>query len=461
MCEADGCLRETRTGRGFGVSPSLERLTCLSSGIPNKGLNQIRRLAYRGSRDLRLLSFTVFCVSFGWGAYFSTFNNFAVETLNLRADQLGMLESLREVPGFLMVFVAALMMRVAEPILGAIALGLVALGICGYSTVNSVPTLIVFSLVWSVGIHGWMPLSPSMTLSLAAEGRQGRRLGQMGSIGALGTICGMAMVFILAKVLHFSSIFVISGTVVGIGAVAVSMISRDIGHKQKPRFVFRKRFSLYYLLVFLEGCRKQVFITFAIFVLVRQFGASLRTVALLMIVNSVTNLILAPRFGRLIDRIGEKKVLLVCYSLLIPVFIGYATVNSTLVMNALHGIDAMFAMDLTSWILRYYTAGELTLGALCCLYFADNLLFLGSIGLTTYLHKIADPSDVMPSLAMGISVNHAAAVIVPVVGGLLWTRLGYQVTFYGGAGIVALSVLAVCRMRISARRVISESPPPS
>lgn len=424
----------------------------------SNGLAHIRRLSRRGSRNLRLLSLTIFCVSFGWGSYFATFNNFAVETLNLRADQLGILESLREVPGFLMVFVAALTMRLAEPILGAIALGLVALGICGYSAVDSVPTLIAFSLIWSVGIHGWMPLAPSMTLSLAAEGRQGRRLGQMGSIGALGTICGMTMVFVLARVLHFNSIFVIAGLVVGIGAAAVSMISKDIGHKEKPRFVFRRRYSLYYLLVFLEGCRKQVFITFAIFVLVRQFGASLRTVALLMILNSLTNLALAPRFGRLIDSIGEKRVLLACYSLLIPVFIGYATIDTTLVINALHWADALFATDLASWALRHFTVGQLTLGALCCLYFADNLLFLGSIGLTTYLHRIADPSDVMPSLAMGISVNHAAAVMVPVVGGLLWTKLGYPVTFSGGAAIVAMSVLAVSRMRTFRGTAISENP---
>lgn len=381
------------------------------------GLDQIRSYARRGTRDLRLLALTIFCVSFGWGAYFSTFNNFAVDTLNIKAHELGLVESLRELPGLLMVFVAALTMRVAEPILASIALGLIAVGIGSYCMVDSLTLLIVFSLVWSVGIHGWMPLSPSMTLSLADDGKQGRRLGQMNSVGAFGTICGMAMVFGMAKVLHFKSIFIMAGLAVAAGAVAVSMISKDIGHKEKPRFVWKRRYSLYYLLVFLEGCRKQVFITFAIFVLVRQFHAPLRVIALLMILNSLTNLLLAPRVGRLIDRVGERPVLATCYALLIPVFIGYATLKTP--------------------VLLY------------CLYFADNLLFLGSIGLTTYLHKIADPADVMPSLTMGVSVNHAAAVTVPVVGGLLWTKLGYPVTFYGGAVIVAISVLTVLRMRVA------------
>jgi len=375
----------------------------------------VRFLASRGTRDLRLLAFTIFCISLGWGSYFATFNNFAVEKLNLKADQLGILESLRELPGFLMVFVAALTMRVAEPVLASIALSLIALGMGGYCLVDSVTTLIIFSLIWSVGIHGWMPLSPSMALSLAEEGNQGRRLGQMNSVGAFGTICGMLMVFILAKSLHYHSIFIIAGVAVAVGAVTVSMISKDIGHAEKPRLVLKRKYSLYYLLVFLEGCRKQVFITFAIFVLVRQFNAPLRVIALLMMLNNLTNLLLAPRVGKLIDRIGEKTVLIVCYALLIPVFIGYAMIKVPAVLY--------------------------------CLYFADNLLFLGSIGLTTYLHKIADPADIMPSLTMGVSVNHAAAVTVPIIGGFLWTKLGYPVTFYGGAVVVAISVLAVSAMK--------------
>lgn len=385
------------------------------SASEESGFRRVTSLIHRGARDLRLLAFTIFCYSFGWGSYFSTFNNFAVEKLNLQANQLGIVESVREMPGFLMVFVAALTMRIAEPVLASMALALVALGIAAYCMVDSVTMLIICSLIWSVGIHCWMPLSPSMTLNLSEEGRQGRRLGQMNSVGAFGTICGMAMVFAVARFLHYTNIFIIAGLAVAVGAFAVSRISRDIGHAEKPRFVLRRRYSLYYLLTFLEGCRKQVFITFAIFVLVRQFHASLRVIALLMLLNSVTNLVLAPRVGRLIDRIGEKKVLVTCYALLIPVFIGYATIQTPI--------------------------------ALYCLYFADNLLFLGSIGLTTYLHKIADPADVMPSLTMGVSVNHAAAVIVPIVGGQLWTRLGYPVTFYGGAVVVALSVLTVLRMK--------------
>jgi predicted MFS family arabinose efflux permease len=366
----------------------------------------------------------MFCVAFGFGAYFSTFNNFAVQTLDLRPEQLGVLESLRETPGFLMVLVVALTMRVAEPILAAIALSLLAFGLGAYCIVDDITSLILFSLIWSVGLHAWMALGPSMALSLADEHSKGRRLGQLGAVGAVGTTCGMGLVFLGGNPIGFRNIFIIAGLIVAAAAVSVSMISKDIGHKEKPRLVFKRRYSLYYLLVFLEGCRKQVFITFAIFALVRNYGTPLRVVAALMIVNNLTNMFLAPRVGRLIDRIGERNVLIFCYSALIPVFIGYALVKQPPVLYVLY-----------------------------CL---DNLFFLGSIGLTTYLNKIADPADVMPSLAMGVSVNHTAAVIVPVTGGLLWAKVGYPTTFFGGAIVVAISVLAVMMMKV--QRTVEAKP---
>jgi predicted MFS family arabinose efflux permease len=306
-------------------------------------------------------------------------------------------------------------MRIAEPTLGAIALSLVAAGIAAYFGVHNFRSLIGYSLVWSVGLHLWMTIQPSMVLSLADERSKGRRLGQISAVGAVGTILGMGLVFIAGDRIGMRSLFVIAGAIIFLGAITVSMLSKDFGHKEKPRIVWNRRYSLYYTLTFLEGCRKQVFMTFAVFALVRNYGTPLRIVAVLMIVNNLVNATLAPRVGRLIDRIGERKVLAFCYAALIPVFIGYAVVRIPSVLYVLY-----------------------------CL---DNLFFLGSIGLNTYLHKIAKPADVMPSLAMGVSMNHAAAVVVPVVGGYIWTKFDYPTTFIGGAVVVAISVLAALRIR--------------
>jgi predicted MFS family arabinose efflux permease len=373
----------------------------------------------RRVRDLRLLAITTFCMSFGFGAFSAVVTNFAVLVLHINAKQQGLVESVRETPGFLIVLVAALTMRVAEPILAMIALCLIAIGMAGTAGVNTYLTYVLFSLIWSIGIHSWMTLQPSMALSLADESRRGRTLGQLSAVAGLGTVLGMLMVLFVGKYIGMRNLFLISGSVVGLGAVAVGAISRDIGHEEKPRFVWKRKYSLYYALTFLEGCRKQVFMTFAIFVLVKNYHTHFQKVALLMIINNIANFVLAPHVGKLIDRLGERKVVSFCYAALIPVFIGYARVKSPQILYVLYCLDSLF--------------------------------FLGSMGLNTYLHKIAEPADFQPSVAMGVTANHTAAVVVPLIGGYLWSEFGYPITFYGGAVVVAVSVLTALRIRVEAQ----------
>jgi predicted MFS family arabinose efflux permease len=198
--------------------------------------------------------------------------------------------------------------------------------------------------------------------------------------------------------------------------MAILAISKNIGQAEKPRMVFNPKYGLYYILTLLEGCRKQVFLTFAVFLLVRNYHTPLSVVAGLMIINNIINFATSEWIGKMVDKFGEKKVLIICYSAAIPVFIGYASIGIPLLL---------------------YT-----------LYCLDNLFYIGSIGSTTYLHKIAKPQDLHPTLAMGVSFNHAAAVAVPLIGGLLWAKYGHAVAFYGGAAVVALSVMAVFWMNV-------------
>lgn len=378
-------------------------------------LDSIRALSRRGTRDLRLLALAVFCVYFGFGAYNATVVNFAVQLLHIQPFQQGVVEAFREVPGLLLVLVAALTMRMSESLLGSLALMLVSLGVAAYYGIHSFAALIIYSLVWSLGLHIWMTVQPSMVLSLADQNSKGRRLGQIAAVQSFGTILGMGLVLLIGKVIGMRMTFAVAGVAILFGVVAAFFISRDIGHKEKPRLVWKRRYSLYYTLTFLEGCRKQVFMTFAIFALVRNYHTGVQMIAVLMIFNNLVNFTLAPKVGKLIDRIGERPVLAFCYAALIPVFIGYATVRHAHLLYVLY-----------------------------CL---DNLFFLGSIGLNTYLHKIAEPEDVMPSIAMGTSMNHIAAVAVPLIGGYLWSRFNYPVTFFGGTVVVAISVLCALRMK--------------
>jgi predicted MFS family arabinose efflux permease len=365
-------------------------------------------------RDLRLLWLAVFTFMFGFGIYSSVFFNFATEVIKIQPQQLGIVEAVRETPGFLCVLATALTMRIAEPLLGSMTLILVSLGMGAYAWVNGVPSLLVCSFVWSVGLHTWMPLQSSLVLDLAGDGAKGKRLGQTSGIGSLGAALGMALVMIVSHKLGYHAWFLIGSAFIAAGGLIMLAIRRDIGHGAKPRFLWKRKYSLYYGLTFLEGCRKQVFFTFAVYALTKVYDTSLRTVAMLMLINNVVNFFCAPRVGKLIDRIGERRILLTSYSALILVFIGYATI---------HHAHILYIM-----------------------YCLDNLFYLSTNCLTTYLQKIAEPQDLMPTLSLGVTLNHTAAVTVPLIGGFLWESLGYPVTFFGGAVVVAISLMLATRV---------------
>ncbi|HOP81325.1 MAG TPA: MFS transporter, partial [Armatimonadota bacterium] len=256
----------------------------------------------------------------------------------------------------------------------------------------------------------------AMTLALSDEHEKGKRLGQMGAYAGLGTSVGIVLVLIFTKSVSFSTWYMTASALVMVSAIMVLFIRRDLTPPDKPRMVLKRKYGLYYALTFLEGCRKQVFITFAVYAMVREYDASLKAVAMLMLINNVTNLLAAPVVGRLIDRIGEKRVLMTSYAALIFVFLGYALIQD--------------------------------LHVLYVLYCLDSLLYLSTYGLTTYLNRIADSRDLVPSLSMGVTMNHVAAVAVPLVGGFLWGALGYQAAFIGGAVVVVISLNLVRRMII-------------
>lgn len=366
------------------------------------------------NRDLKILWLAVFCLMFGFGIYSSTFFNFATEVLKVGPKAIGWIEAVRETPGFLCVLAAALTMRIAEPLLGSITMLLMAVGFSAYAWVDGIPSLMLWSFVWSVGMHTWMPIQSSLALHLADESSKGKRLGQTTCAGSVGALLGMITVRVVNYHLPYRSWFLIGAASMALASLVMLALRRDIGHPEKPRFVWKRRYALYYVLAFLEGCRKQVFFTFGPYVLTKVYSVKLQTMALLWVINTIVNMIGAPVVGRALDRIGERRILITSYSALIFVFLGYASIKS-------------------AWVL-------------CVFYCLDNFFYLSTVCLTTYLQKIADPEDLMPSLSLGVTLNHTAAVVVPLIGGYLWAGLGYPVTFMGGAAVVCISLLLAARV---------------
>lgn len=376
--------------------------------------------------ELKRLWTAIFFLFLGFGMYSACAANFATEVIKIWPMGIGYLEAVRELPGFLCVFVAALTMRIAEPVLGAIAITLTAGGVAAYAGVHGVPSLLVWSFVWSVGMHTWMPISSSLTLNLAEDEYKGKRMGQTAGFGSVGGLLGMIAVARVGHGLSYSQWFILAGVLISVGAVVLLTLRRDIGNMDKPRLVWKPRFRRYYMLSLLEGARKQVFFTFAPYTLTKVYGAPLSIIATLMVINNLVNIIGAPMVGRLIDRIRERRILMVSYSALIIVFLLYGTI---------HRAPQMLGMSV-----------GYVFPILCVLFCLDNLFYLSTTCLTTYLQKIAGPEDLMPTLSMGVTMNHTAAVTVPLIGGFLWSRFSYPIMFFAGAIVVVMSLFVAAGM---------------
>lgn len=364
--------------------------------------------------DLALVGMAAFCMQAGLAAYGAVYNNFLVNDLGINAQQLGGLESLREVPGFLTVLWAAATVRFRVSRVASVCLLMMGLGLATISGAHSWWYLVITGMIWSIGFHLFSPLNNGLVLAASAPAERARALGWIGGIGSAGALAGMAMVFVAVGFLGRRYTFIPTGMFVLVGAAAL-LFMRDTHAVRRTRLVLRKQYWIYYALTLLDGSRRQIFSTFAVFLLITHYGLGVRPITVLLIFNSLVTTVVTPLVGRLIDRQGERRMLILNYSCLIFLFAGYALVHNL-------------------WVL----------GVLYCV---DNAFFAFGLGISSYLGRIAPSHEVTPSLAMGSTFNHVAAVGVPLIGGLLWQSVGYQVTFFAGAATCGLSVLVAWLMR--------------
>ena len=179
---------------------------------------------------------------------------------------------------------------------------------------------------------------------------------------------------------------------------------------QKKQLLMRKRYWLFYALIFMSGARRQIFVVFAGFLMVEKFGFSAANIALLFLINHLINAYVAPKIGKLIARFGERRMLHVEYTGLVIVFTAYAFVQ-------------------TAWVAAL-------------LYVLDHVLFAMAIAIKSYFQKIADPADIASTAGVSFTINHIAAVIIPAALGLVWIVSNAAVFLIGAC-------FAVCSLLLS------------
>lgn len=380
-------------------------------------LNQFLARMRQMNPQLKLFLAGIALLSITGGIGESIFNNFLSDTFNLSAGARGLLEFPRELPGLLVALFIGALFFLSETRIAAFSALCVGVGMLGIAIWGASWTvMLVFMLVWNAGTHMMMSIRSSIGMELAHAEHKGRRLGQIQGVGIAASIIGCAIVWILMKYVGagYRAMFIIGGVVALLAAFVLFTMWMPNAHLQRPKFVFRRQYWLYYTLAFLFGARKQIFITFGPWVLIKIFNQPAYIFAQLWMVAGVLGIFFQPALGRAIDRFGERWVLVVDSGMVFGVCIGYGYAH-------LIGSHA------------------LALGVLYACFVGDLLLFGTNIARDTYLAKIAlKPGDVAPSLSLGVSINHVASMSVPALGGLIWMKYGHASVFLAAAGVAVV-----------------------
>ena len=355
----------------------------------------------------------------GFQSWRTLLNNFMVESAALNGSQNGIVQSVREVPGFLSLLVVYVLLVMREHRLAALSVLVMGLGVSLTGLFPSFAGLLLTTLLMSFGFHYYETTNQSLSLQHFKKEIAPWALGKMRSYIAATNVLVGAFIFLAADAVSYRDLFLLFGGPVVLLAAWALLRNPVRGNAlaQTKRMVLRRRYGLFYALTFMAGARRQIFVAFAMFLAVERFGFTVQEVTALFVVNNLVNVFLGPRIGRWIIRYGERNVLVIEYASLFLIFLGYAVAGN-----------------------KYQIAA---------LYILDHVFFNFKIAIQTYFQKIADPRDIAPTMAVAFTINHIAAVVIPAAFGLFWLY-DYRIVFVLGAGMCLVSLGLSLAVRVPA-----------
>ncbi|EHG1304199.1 MFS transporter [Vibrio parahaemolyticus] len=351
-------------------------------------------------------------VPIAFSTWMALLNNFVIEKANFDGADIGLLQSVREIPGFLAFTAVFVLLFIREQRFMLVSLAMLTLGTALTGYFPTLYGLLFTTLLMSTGFHYFETLKQSLSLQWLSKEEAPEMLGKFISVGALASLFTYGAIWILLEQLKFDfkTVYLLAG---GVGFVLIIVMALAFPQfktavPQNKKLVLRKRYWLYYALTFMSGARRQIFTVFAGFLMVEKFGYSAADITLLFLINYLFNFLFAKRIGRFIGIVGERKALTFEYVGLIFVFVGYGLVQTA------------------EWA--------------AALYVVDHLFFALALAIKTYFQKIADPADMASTAGVAFTINHIAAVVIPVTFGMIWLVSPSSV-FYIGAGMAAVSLL--------------------
>lgn len=370
-------------------------------------------------RPAGLLVLMAIAMPLAFSTWSALLNNFVIEVADFDGADIGLLHTVREIPGFLSVLVILVIIAIREQVLGL--LSLVLLGVATavtawYPTLGGILMVTFFS---SIGFHYYETVNQSLQLQWLRKDRAPQMLGWLTAVGAASTlvIYGLIVLTWERLGLSYNIVFLMSGALTAVLALfaLVAYPQYESDTPQVKKIVLKKRYWLYYALTFMAGARRQIFVVFAGFMMVERFGFEVHELTGLYLINLVANMVFGPVIGLIVARFGEQRTLLFEYVGLALVFLAYGGIY-------FFGWGVMLAM---------------------VLYVVDHLLFSMALAMKTYFQKIADPEDIAPTAAVAFTINHIAAVFLPVLLGLLWLYSPASVFLFAAGGAMISFCLAL------------------
>lgn len=365
-------------------------------------------------RPQALLMAMTACMSFMFAIWQVLLNNFVIEQAAFTGREIGILQSLREVPGFLAFTAVFVLLVLKEQTFAMLSLAVMGAGVALTGFLPSEYGLYFTTVLMSVGFHYFETINKSLTLQWIPKTETPHFMGKLLSTKAIASLSAYGLIYLAMELagVEYKWMYLLAGS---LGLVLTLVLwskfkSFTDGPVQHKKLIFRQQYWLYYALVFLSGARRQIFVVFAGFMMVEKFGYSVGDISALFIVNYLFNFFFGAKVGRLIGVVGERRALTIEYVGLIIVFVGYAFVQNP-----------------------YFAAG---------LYVIDHLFFAFAIAINTYFQKIADQRDIAATASVSFTINHIAAVVIPAVLGLLWIASPKAVFLIGATIAVGSLILA-------------------
>jgi MFS family permease len=337
------------------------------------------------------------------------FNNFSVETIGMDSAAVGLVQTVREIPGFMAFFVVYIILIIKEKWVAFISVLIMSIGVAITGFFPSKTGLLLTTLLMSIGFHYFETINQSLSMQYFSKKNFTTATANLRRYGALASIIVGIFITSLTTVLTYKQMYLFFGClgVIGVFYALKFLPDEEKAPQQTKGLVFKKEYWLFYTLTFLNGARRQVFTVFALFLLVQRHEVTATTISILFVLNNIINFLIYPYIAKLINHWGEKKTLRLEYISLIAVFLMYAFIDHAY---------AAFA-----------------------LYILDNICYGLSMATRSYFQKIANPSDLAPTAGVSFTINHIAAVIIPFAGGLLWL-IDWRIPFVMGAVIASVSL---------------------